>query len=131
LGRAGDAKDYVNELRERAGYPENSLESIDMETLMNERRIELAFEDHRYFDMKRWRKAHIVWNGDRDNPDAMLYALYPYRVVGGPHDGMYVFDKMVAPRFLTPRYFQLSNYYTFIPQYVRDNNPKIVSNPFQ
>jgi hypothetical protein len=130
LGKA-DAKDYVNELRERAGYPKNSLESLDMETLMNERRIELAFEDHRYFDMKRWRKAHIVWNGDRNNPDAMLYALYPYRVVGGPHDGMYVFDKMVAPRFLTPRYFQLSNYYTFIPQYVRDNNPKIVPNPFQ
>ena len=131
LGKAGDAKDYVNELRERAGYPENSLESLDMETLMNERRIELAFEDHRFFDLKRWRKAHIVWNGDRNNPDAMLYALYPYRVVGGPHDGTYVFDKMVAPRFLTPRYFQLSNYYTFIPQYVRDNNPKIVPNPFQ
>lgn len=130
LGQS-NAVNYVNTLRERAGYPANSLSSLNLETIMNERRIELAFEDHRYFDLKRWRKAHILWDGDRNNPQAMLYALYPYRVVGGFHDGQYVFDKMIAPRFLTPRYFQLSNYYTFIPQYVRDNNPKIVPNPFQ
>lgn len=131
LGKTSEALDYVNELRERAGYPANSLKTLNLDILMNERRIELAFEDHRYFDLKRWRKAHILWNGDRSNPNAMLYALYPYRVVGGPHSGKYVFDKILAPRFLTPRYFQLSNYYTFIPQYAKNNNPKIVLNPFQ
>lgn len=125
------ALDCINTLRERAGYPKNSLSSLNLDIIMNERRIELAFEDHRYFDLKRWRKAHVLWNGDRSNPNAVLYALYPYRVVGGPHDGKYVFDKLVAPRFTTPRYFQLSNYYTFIPQYVRNNNPKIIPNPFQ
>ena len=126
-----DAVKYVNELRERAGHPANSLSELNLDILMNERRIELAFEDHRYFDLKRWRKAHTVWNGDANNPNTMIYALYPYRVVGGPHDGKYVFDKMIAPRFRNPRYFQLANYYTFIPQHARDNNPKIIPNPFQ
>lgn len=126
-----DAVKYVNTLRERAGYPANSLSSFNMEILMNERRIELAFEDHRYFDLKRWRKAHVILNGDANNSAAMVYALYPYRVVGGPNNGKYVFDKIVAPRFRNPRYFQLLNYYTFIPQHARNNNPKIVLNPFQ
>ena len=130
LGQA-DAVKYVNILRERAGYPANSLSTLNLDVLMNERRIELAFEGHRYFDLKRWRRAHLVWDGDASNPSTMIYALYPYRVVGGPNNGKYVFDKMVAPRFRNPRYFQLANYYTFIPQYVRNNNPKIVPNPFQ
>lgn len=125
-----NAAGYVNTLRERAGYPANSLSSLSLDVLMNERRIELAFEGHRYFDLKRWRKAHILWNGER-NEETMIYALYPYRIVGGPNDGKYVFEKIVAPRFLNPRYFELKNYYTFIPQYARDNNPKIVPNPFQ
>lgn len=126
-----DAVKYVNTLRERAGYPSNSLSSINLEVLMNERRIELAFEGHRYFDLKRWRKAHILWDGNRNDPTTMIYALYPYRIVGGANDGKYVFEKMIAPRFLNPRYFELKNYYTFIPQHARDNNPKIVPNPFQ
>lgn len=126
-----DAVSYVNELRERAGFPPNSLDDLTLDILMNERRCELAFEDHRYFDLKRWRKAHQIWDGDPSNPNAMLYALYPYRVVGGPNDGKYVFDKLIAPRFLTPRYFQMHNYYSFISQTVLDNNPKIVPNPFQ
>ena len=126
-----NAATYVNVLRERAGYPANSLSTINLDLLVNERRIELAFEDHRYFDLKRWRKAHIIWDGNRENPNAMVYALYPYRVVGGPNNGKYVFDKMIAPRFRTPREFELKNYYIFIPQNARDNNPKIVPNPFQ
>ncbi|HYQ58573.1 MAG TPA: RagB/SusD family nutrient uptake outer membrane protein [Draconibacterium sp.] len=128
-----DGSGYINTLRLRAGYPANSISEsdLDLDLIMNERRIELAFEDHRYFDMKRWRKAHILWNGESGNPDAVIYALYPYRVVGGPNDGKYVFEKLVAPRFLTTRYFEMKNYYSFIAQSVMDNNPKIVPNPFQ
>jgi hypothetical protein len=73
-----------------------------------------------------------VWNGNASNPDAMIYALYPYRVVRPGHatHGKYVFDKIVAPRFRAPRFFQMGNYYSAIGQSVIDNNPKIVRNPF-
>jgi hypothetical protein len=96
--------------------------------------VELAFEDHRLWDLKRWRMADKVWNGNSSSADAMLYALYPYRVIrpgDAARDGKYVFVKMVAPRIRAPRFFQLGNYYTAINQGVLNNNPKIIKNPFQ
>jgi hypothetical protein len=134
LGLTADALTYVNTLRERAGFPANSLKGLTLEQLQNERRVELAFEDHRVWDLKRWRIADKLWNGDRNNPNAMLYGLYPYRVVkpGDPaRDGKYVFDKIIPPRFQAPRFFQVQNYYSSIEQNVLNNNPKIVRNPFQ
>ncbi|MEZ0542816.1 RagB/SusD family nutrient uptake outer membrane protein [Fibrella arboris] len=133
LGQTADALTYVNRIRERAGFPANSLTSLTLARLQNERRVELAFEDHRVWDLKRWRIAHLVWDGNTANPDAMLTALYPYRVVrpGSAQDGKYIFIKMVAPRFRAPRLFQFGNYYSSIDQAVINNNPKIVRNPFQ
>jgi len=128
-----EALGYVNRLRERAGFPPNSLTSFTLDDLINERRVELAFEDHRVWDLKRWRIAHEVWDGDPSNPNAMLYALYPYRVIhptDPTKDGKYVFEKMVAPRFRSPRFFQMQNYYSSISQSVIDNNPLIIQNPF-
>jgi hypothetical protein len=132
LGQNTNALKYVNLVRERAGFGANSLKTLTFDRLKNERRVELAFEDHRVWDLIRWRTAHEVWNGNNANPDAMIYALYPYRVVRPGHatHGKYVFDKLVAPRFRAPRFFQMGNYYSSIEQLVIDNNPKIIRNPF-
>ncbi|WP_375436114.1 RagB/SusD family nutrient uptake outer membrane protein [uncultured Hymenobacter sp.] len=135
LGQTSDALTYVNRVRERAGFPANSLTAatLTLARLQNERRVELAFEDHRVWDLKRWRIAHQVWNGDPNNYNAVAYVLYPYRVVrpGDPRDGKYVYERLVAPRFRTPRNFQLLNYYTFIGQGLIGSNPKLVRNPFE
>jgi hypothetical protein len=132
LGQNTNALKYVNLVRERAGFGANSLKTLTFDRLKNERRVELAFEDHRVWDLIRWRTAHEVWNGNNANPDAVIYALYPYRVVRPGHatHGKYVFDKLVAPRFRAPRFFQMGNYYSSIEQLVIDNNPKIIRNPF-
>jgi len=133
LGNTAEALTYVNRVRERAGFGANSLTTLNLARLQNERRVELAFEDHRLWDLKRWRIAHQVWNGDANNPTAVAYVLFPYRVVrpGSAMDGKYVFDKRVAPRYRTPRNFQLFNYYTFIGNDIRNRNPSIVRNPFE
>jgi hypothetical protein len=127
-----EATNYINTLRERAGFPANSITNLTIDIIRNERRVELAFEDHRYFDLKRWRIAHELWDGNTSNPNAMLYALYAYRIVhpGSPNNGKYVFEKLVAPRFVNPRYFQMGNYYSSIATSVMTNNPKIIPNPF-
>lgn len=132
LGQTADALQYLNTLRQRAGFAANALKTVTIQKIQNERRVELAFEDHRVWDLKRWRIAHEVWNGSNSNPDAMAYALYPYRVVrpGDSRDGKYVFDKLVAPRYRAPRQFQMGNYYSSIDQAVINNNPKIIRNPF-
>jgi hypothetical protein len=135
LGQTPKALGYINKLRERAGFAPNSLTTLTLAKIQNERRVELAFEDHRVWDLKRWRIADQVWNGQANNPIAQVGALYPYRVIrpGDPaRDGKYVFDRLdKAPRIQSPRLFREQNYYTFIPQSVRDNNPLITRNPFQ
>jgi hypothetical protein len=127
------ALECFNDIRDRAGMPDLDETTLTFDKIVNERRIELAFEDHRLWDMKRWRLAHVIWNGVATNPDATLYALYGYRIVDAEHperDGKYVYDKFPAPNFIAPRFFQLGNYYSEISQSVLDNNPKIVKNPF-
>lgn len=133
LGQTTAALGYINTVRERAGFPPNSLTTLSIDKLLNERRTELAFEDHRLWDLIRTRTATTVWNGASNNPAANNRALYTYRVVrpGDParHD-KYVYVEQVAPRFRTPRFFQIQNYYSSIAQNVIDANPKIVRNPF-
>lgn len=134
LGQTDEAKNYINRLREaHGGFPANSLATITIDIIRNERRIELAFEDHRYFDLKRWRIGDQVWNGQRNDPNAMIHGLYPYRVIRPGHadDGKYIFDRVVPTRFKHPRFFRVENYYSSIADDVLNNNPKIVKNPFQ
>ncbi|GAB3008367.1 RagB/SusD family nutrient uptake outer membrane protein [Cyclobacterium sediminis] len=54
-GPSGTALGYLNEIRDRAGLePVNGLGKDEFRiVLLNERRIELAFENHRWFDLKR------------------------------------------------------------------------------
>jgi hypothetical protein len=130
-----DAVTWVNLVRQRAGFPANSLDAttLTFAKLQNERRVELTYEDHRVWDLMRWRVAHTLWNGSSTTPSANQYALYPYRVVNASDptkNGKYVFDRFLAPKLKNARYFRLGNYYSQISQTVLDNNPLIVKNPF-
>lgn len=132
LGRP-EGLGYVNSVRARAGFPANSISVLTNDIIRNERRVELAFEDHRYFDLKRWRIAHIVWDGTETDPNAVVMGLYSYRVVrpGHPDNGKYIYARVRPTRFRRARFFRMTNYYSSIAQDVLNNNPKIVRNPFQ
>lgn len=76
LGQEDEAKKYINMIRARADMPPiPAAETGDvlMQHYRNERKIELAFEEQRYFDIRRWMIA----------PDVMLDGKgidirYPY-----------------------------------------------------
>lgn len=55
LGEDEVARTYINQIRKRAGLPgvTESGEALKAR-YRNERRIELAFEEHRFFDVRRW-----------------------------------------------------------------------------
>ena len=131
LGQA-EAVNYLNAVRERAGFPANSIKTLTTEIIRNERRVELAFEDHRFFDLKRWRIAHQVWNGNENNDNAVVYGLYSYRIIRPGHadNNKFIFEKIRPTRFRRARMFRMANYYSSIDQNVINNNPKIVRNPF-
>lgn len=122
---------YLNQIRERGGL--QPLATMNLQDIVRERRVEFAFEDHRYWDLKRFRLAHTIWDGVVNSPTAQQWALFPYLVVapGTPNHGKYVFDRLVFSNSLHPRFFELRNYYNFIDLSWQNANPKIVLNPFQ
>lgn len=63
-GPSGDPTYYLNLIRARAGMPSKQITDVDAfrDAVQNERTIELAYEGHRYNDLTRWLKAHIVLN---------------------------------------------------------------------
>ncbi len=134
LGLESDALSYINKVREvHGGFGPNSLLSLNNEIIRKERRIELAFEDHRYFDLKRWRIADQVWTGDKSiGSTSTVEGLFAYRVIhpGYADDGKYIFKRFIPTRFFSARQFRMGNYYSSISQSVLDNNPKIVRNPY-
>lgn len=65
VGPEQSVYDAVNAIRARAGMPAlpAGLSQDQMrERIRNERRIELAYEEHRYFDVRRWMIAEQVEN---------------------------------------------------------------------
>jgi hypothetical protein len=68
-GRSSEALGYLNQVRERAGLADVSVtdQSSLRDIIMHERRIELAFENKRWFDLVRTGKAVEVISayGDR------------------------------------------------------------------
>jgi starch-binding outer membrane protein, SusD/RagB family len=57
LGQDGEARMYLNMIRRRAGQPDLSA-SLTQDALRqayrHERRVEMAFEDQRFWDVRRW-----------------------------------------------------------------------------
>ncbi len=57
-GRSMSAREAVNAVRARAGmppFPIGMTKEAFAKKYRNERRIEFAFEDHRFFDLRRWK----------------------------------------------------------------------------
>ncbi|GGK62319.1 RagB/SusD family nutrient uptake outer membrane protein [Rufibacter glacialis] len=71
LGNLPAAKNALNEVRGRANLPNTQAQTAAemMKAIEHERIVELAFEGHRYWDLRRWRKAHIVLNNKRVHGD--------------------------------------------------------------
>ncbi|UII21457.1 RagB/SusD family nutrient uptake outer membrane protein [Fulvivirga ligni] len=156
LGRSDEAVDYMNLLRRRAGFT-TDLTSADLtfDRIVHERKVELAFESHLLWDMKRWRLAHEVWDGnsmdvqdletglgEADNRMTQVFALIPYKYYDPNHPdnppaaGLenhidWVF-KITKPNPVTGNdLFRLGNYYSQIPDGHIASNPKLVRNPNQ
>ena len=65
LGDEATCRQYINFIRARAGMPDlpPTVSGEDLrDRLYNERRIELALEAHRFFDIRRWEIAMDIEN---------------------------------------------------------------------
>jgi hypothetical protein len=80
LGQETEAKQYINMIRKRAKMPDVTETGQQLiNRYRNERRIELAFEDSRYFDVRRWMIAPQAYQ------DAtQVEVVYPADANGNP-----------------------------------------------
>ena len=62
-GRAADATIQVNDIRNRAGLP-NLGGTATLADVMQEKRVELCFEPHRWFDITRWGIGPQIFGAD-------------------------------------------------------------------
>ena len=64
LNEVGDALTVLNQIRRRAGMPDLVAGPDLRDEYRNERRVEMAFEEQRFFDTRRWMIAPQVLNKD-------------------------------------------------------------------
>lgn len=147
LGQADVAAGYMNQVRARAGLTTPlKAADINFDRIVHERRVELAFEGHILYDYKRWRIAHLVWDGvptslsdltsnigKATKRSTQPWGLWPYKVYNpaSPNNGKWIF-KEVLPAVVTGfNRFQFGNYYSQINDNIIASNPKIVRQPNQ
>lgn len=123
LGQNTDqALAYINDIRDRAGV--RAYGDIDIEKVRKERKLELAFENHRWWDIIRWRVATTLLNNTK------VKALEPYLVWEegkNPSQMSYIFEIKDAPK--NPKTFLPQYYYHNIPSGQRATNPNLRPNP--
>lgn len=115
LGKKDLALDRLNEVRDRAGIKRK--ESIVLEDIRHERRVELAFENLRYWDLVRWRTATKVMN------NTTFGALIPWLDY---KTGKYIFEKGENLLNLSKTFLD-KQYYLPIPGI--EQNDLLIQNP--
>jgi len=118
-GPVSDVYQYVNAIRNRSGMPDlpSGLNKEDMQQrIRHERRVELAFETHRYFDAHRWKIAEQTESG----------AIHGMNI----HEGTNLQDDIFYKRIVIDnRVFNAPKHYLWpIPQSEIDKNAFIVQN---
>lgn len=115
------AREALKPIRERAGMPAVTATGADLlEAIKNERRIEFAFEEHRYFDVRRWKEAPKYFGS---TVHAITIKKYP--------DGKktYEVDKLRSDVGGGDRKWDDKMYWLPIPKSEMDKNPNLVQNP--
>lgn len=147
LGQPAVAAGYMNGVRTRAGLTTPlTAGDITFDRIVHERRVELAFEGHILFDYKRWRIAHLVWDGAPTSLTDLVtnigkatqrstqpWGLWPYKFYdpASPNNGKWLYREVRPPVVTGFNYFRFGNYYSQIRDNIIAANPKLVRQPNQ
>jgi hypothetical protein len=89
------AYQYVNQVRSRVNMPAylDMTQEQFRQRIRNERRVELSFEDHRFFDLRRWKAYEgVTAQNELDKPYYnQLLNMYGVQVALSDNQPVYVF----------------------------------------
>lgn len=122
---SGKALDALNEVRHRVGLPDKTItDAPDVDTFMSllrkERCIELAGEGFRYWDLRRWKLAGNVINGQN---------VHGVKITRDSATGTMTYDKVDCDGGGT-RVFLDKYYYFSLPTSETANNKLCKNNPY-
>lgn len=117
LNHLDEAVPALNETRERAGISLVDENTISMQKIRTEWMAEFAFENKRFWDLRRWRIADQVLNNQFNG----LKIIWHYS------SNKYYFLPLQAETF--NRVFRQEHYYLPITNSMLNNNPLLVQNP--
>jgi hypothetical protein len=115
-----DVYNAVQAIRQRAGLnpyqlPAGLTKEQMREVIRNERRVELAFEEHRFWDIRRWKIAEQVMNSQ----------LHGMRIdVSSSGARTYTLTQILAPKFRAPAMYLFPVRYDEVAK-----NPQMKQNP--
>jgi hypothetical protein len=118
LGNEDVCREYINMVRARAGMPdidETVTGDVLRTRLYNERRIELVFEGHRFFDVRRWDIAD----------ETESEAIYGMDIIKDVDTG----EKTYEPVILLQRYWEDQMTLLPIETDEMDRNPNLTQTP--
>jgi hypothetical protein len=133
LNQDAEARTYINMIRKRAGQPDlpGTLTGDALrQAYRQERRIELAFEDHRFWDVRRWLIGEVAYKQTSavdvryNTTDASVSA---YRKSDGSTYGAPIFAKKDTPG--DARAFDKKIYFFPIMRDEMNKNTKLIQNP--
>lgn len=112
-GNDAGARADINTVRARVGLPASKIEDT-FEAIRHERLIELAYEGHLYWDMRRWELAHTEYNN---------YRCHGLKVTGPDFEGKYKWNYVDCD--LEDRKFLTKFYILPVPTSETDNNSAV------
>jgi hypothetical protein len=123
VGPDATVHDAINKIRNRSGLP-NLPQDLDKDQMRDiihsERRVELCFENKRFWDLKRLRVAEDVMN-------KRIHNMVIRNSSPSDNSGDWVYS--VEEDELDDAVFTLKQYMNPIPQDAIDQNPKLIQNP--
>jgi starch-binding outer membrane protein, SusD/RagB family len=132
-GDEAEARTWINKIRFRAGMPAITDAGTALkDRIRNERRVELAYEEHRYHDARRWMIAPTtVGRGIKAiNVEAKLKAgatvRKPYRYDKTVYDYTYTVEDNTSNE---TRKWNDKMYYRVLSRDEVKRNPKLIQNP--
>ncbi len=118
------ALNAINQIRDRAGIKLLDAGDLTREKIRHERKIELAFEDKRFWDIRRWRIGTDLFRS------TYVHGLWPYMKYygGGIYKWIYVKKEGAPIDNGLARTWEEKDYYSNLSGYI-STNKNIINNP--
>lgn len=131
LGEENKAKNYLNLIRYRAGMPALTETGADLlARYRNERRLELSFEGHRFYDVRRWGTGPKLTMTGVKITGTLKSGVDPFDFYSGYDESKYDYTYEPFPiNYYNVMVFPDNYYFRPIETTILQKHPELIQNP--